>query len=109
MARSTVHDVARAAGVSLSTVDRVLNGRSSVRRATRERVEEAMRALNYVRNSAAANLSRGRSFRFLFLLPTLVLSSWADATGVVPTGSSASVFFGSVVVGVCLPLVVPFF
>ena len=29
-----------------------------------------MRALNYVRNSAAANLSRGRSFRFLFLLPS---------------------------------------
>lgn len=29
-----------------------------------------MRSLNYVRNSAAANLSRRRSFRFLFLLPS---------------------------------------
>ncbi|WP_085855421.1 substrate-binding domain-containing protein [Palleronia marisminoris] len=70
MARSTIHDVARVAGVSLSTVDRVLNGRHSVRRATRERVEDAMRSLDYVRNAAAANLSRGRSFRFLFLLPS---------------------------------------
>ncbi|SFH47222.1 transcriptional regulator, LacI family [Palleronia marisminoris] len=29
-----------------------------------------MRSLDYVRNAAAANLSRGRSFRFLFLLPS---------------------------------------
>lgn len=70
MARSTIHDVARVAGVSLSTVDRVLNGRHSVRAATRDRVEQAMRSLDYVRNSAAANLSRRRSFRFLFLLPS---------------------------------------
>ncbi|MBS1302734.1 LacI family DNA-binding transcriptional regulator [Loktanella sp. SALINAS62] len=69
MTRSTVHDVARVAQVSLSTVDRVLNGRHAVRPETRERVENAVRALGYVRNIAAANLSRGRGFRFLVLLP----------------------------------------
>lgn len=67
--RPTIHDVARVAGVSLSTVDRVLNGRHSVRAATRDRVETAMRSLGYVRNAAAANLSRRRILRFLFLLP----------------------------------------
>ncbi|PZX16952.1 LacI family transcriptional regulator [Palleronia aestuarii] len=70
MSRPTIHDVARVAGVSLSTVDRVLNGRLSVRHATRTRVEEAIRDLGYLRNSAAANLSRRRSFRFEFILPS---------------------------------------
>ncbi|WP_206076970.1 LacI family DNA-binding transcriptional regulator [Palleronia sediminis] len=69
MTRSTIHDVARVARVSLSTVDRVLNDRNRVRPATRARVEEAVRALGYVRNAAAANLSRQRRFRFLFVLP----------------------------------------
>ena len=36
--RATVHDVARAAGVSLATVDRVLNGRPGVRAITAEKV-----------------------------------------------------------------------
>ncbi len=69
MARPTIHDVAREAGVSLSTVDRVLNGRTSVRAPTRDRVEGAMRSLGYVRNTAAANLSRGRTYRLAFVLP----------------------------------------
>lgn len=69
MPRATIHDVARVAGVSLSTVDRVLNGRHAVRKQTRDRVEEAVRTLGYVRNVAAANLSRGRDLRFTVLLP----------------------------------------
>ena len=70
MTRATIHDVARVANVSLSTVDRVLNGRNSVRQSTRDKVEEAVRSLGYVRNTAAANLSRQRRTRFLFLLPS---------------------------------------
>ncbi|SDE96075.1 LacI family DNA-binding transcriptional regulator [Limimaricola pyoseonensis] len=69
MARPTIHDVARRAGVSLSTVDRVLNGRAGVRAATRERVETVMRDIGFVRDLAAANLSKRRRYRFLFLLP----------------------------------------
>ena len=38
MARPTIADLARTAGVGISTVDRVLNGRDPVRRATAERV-----------------------------------------------------------------------
>lgn len=69
MTRPTIHDVARAAGVSLSTIDRVLNGRSGVRQATQIRVAEAMRELGYERNTAAANLARRRQDRLLFILP----------------------------------------
>lgn len=69
MSRPTIHDVARIAGVSLSTVDRVLNDRASVRKATQIRVAEAMRELGYERNAAAANLARRRQDRLLFILP----------------------------------------
>lgn len=69
MARPTVHDVARAAGVSLSTVDRVLNDRDGVRQSTQIRVNEAMEKLGYQRNIAAANLSKRREYRIRFILP----------------------------------------
>lgn len=69
MSRPTIHDVARVAGVSLSTIDRVLNGRSGVRSVTQQRVADAMRELGYERNAAAANLARRRQDRLLFILP----------------------------------------
>lgn len=69
MARPTVHDVASEAGVSLATVDRVINGRAGVREKTAERVQAAIRKLGYVRDTSAANLARQREYRFAFLLP----------------------------------------
>ncbi|GAK61094.1 transcriptional regulator, LacI family [Candidatus Vecturithrix granuli] len=45
----TIHDVAQRAGVSLSTVSRVLNDYASVSPHTRERVETAVRELHYER------------------------------------------------------------
>ncbi len=64
--RVTSHDVARLAGVSQSTVSLVLNGRTDTRipDATRQRVFEAARALNYTRNAAAHALLTGRTHRF---------------------------------------------
>ncbi|MBY8975201.1 LacI family DNA-binding transcriptional regulator [Rhodobacteraceae bacterium NNCM2] len=67
--RPTTNDIARAAGVSLATVDRVLNERPGVRRKTIERVQSAIVELGYVRDAAAANLARGRRYRLLFVLP----------------------------------------
>lgn len=67
--KPTVHDIADKAGVSLATVDRVLNGRAGVRDKTRARVFEAMEALGYVRDVAAANLARQRIYDFDFVLP----------------------------------------
>lgn len=45
--RPTIADLAQAAGVSVATVDRVLNGRLKVREATARRVYEAARAIGY--------------------------------------------------------------
>lgn len=47
MARPTIADLARAAGVSVSTVDRVLNARDPVRRATSERVLAAAERIGF--------------------------------------------------------------
>ena len=45
--RATIADLAKAAGVSTATVDRVLNGRAKVRRETVERVHEAAHAIGF--------------------------------------------------------------
>lgn len=54
----TIHDVAAAAHVSHQTVSRVLNGATNVRPTTRARVEQAIHALEYVRDNQAAALAR---------------------------------------------------
>lgn len=67
--KPTVNDIARVAGVSLATVDRVLNMRPGVRHVTIEKVNKAIEELGYIRDTAAANLARGRQYRLLFVLP----------------------------------------
>ena len=56
--RPTMNDVAALAGVSLSTVSRVVNGHGAVRADSVERVQEAIRALGYRRDHAASILRR---------------------------------------------------
>lgn len=69
MNRPTVNDIAREAGVSLATVDRVLNARPGVKEKTVSAVQEAIHRLGYVRDIAAANLARQRQYRFVAALP----------------------------------------
>jgi len=67
--RPTVNDIAREAGVSLATVDRVLNQRPGVRDKTIRAVTEAIAKLGYVRDLTAANLARSRTYRMAVVLP----------------------------------------
>ncbi|MCO5065300.1 MAG: LacI family DNA-binding transcriptional regulator [Rhizobiaceae bacterium] len=69
MSRPTVNDLAKAAGVSLATIDRVLNARAGVREQTIRRVNDAIEKIGYVRDVTAANLARQRRYRFAFVLP----------------------------------------
>lgn len=65
----TLSDVAIEAGVSYATADRVINNRGNVAEKSVRKVHEAMAELGYVRNLAAANLSRRRTYRLAFLIP----------------------------------------
>ncbi|NKF34006.1 LacI family transcriptional regulator, partial [Pseudomonas sp. BGM005] len=47
MRRPTISDLARASGVSVATVDRVLNGRHRVREETARRVYDAAQSIGY--------------------------------------------------------------
>ena len=60
----TIEDVARSAGVSAMTVSRVINKERNVRDKTRERVMEAIQALNYSPNMAARSLAAGDATHF---------------------------------------------
>ena len=62
-------DVAREAGVSTATVDRVLHGRAGVRTKTAERVDAVVRRLDYRPDPAATRLARARHRSVCFVLP----------------------------------------
>lgn len=68
--RTSLHDVALAAGVSLATVDRVLHGRAGVRARTAERVHAVVERLGYRPDPAAARLARKSRARLVFVLPS---------------------------------------
>jgi DNA-binding LacI/PurR family transcriptional regulator len=58
---ATIEDVARAAGVSISTVSYALSGKRAITESTRQRVAAAARALNYVPNAGARMLAGSRT------------------------------------------------
>lgn len=68
--RATLNDVAREAGVSLATVDRVLNKRPGVHARTVNRVADAVSRLGYRPDPSAARLARPRPHRLCFVLPS---------------------------------------
>lgn len=66
--RTKIKDIARVAGVSTATVSRALGGSARVTEATRERVHEAARKLNYRRNVRARNLRIQKSMAVLLVV-----------------------------------------
>lgn len=69
----TVHDVAKRAGVSSATVDRVLNGRKGVRALTVERVQNAAVELGYVPNRLASRLAKGKNIKLALFYPKVLI------------------------------------
>jgi DNA-binding LacI/PurR family transcriptional regulator len=59
MTTATIRDVARQAGVGVGTVSRVINGSPAVSETTRQKVLEAIEALDFSPNMAARRLSLG--------------------------------------------------
>lgn len=67
---ATMSDVARRAGVSVSTVSYAMTGTRPIRPATRERIERAMRELGYTPNALARGLKSKRSKIIAVLYPS---------------------------------------
>lgn len=68
---STIRDVARHAGVSTATVSRVINHIPNVKPETVEKVNEAIKACNFVPNFVARNLKSEQSRTVGFLVPDI--------------------------------------
>ena len=66
---ATIFDVAKEAGVSKSTVSRVVNGDPAVKPATREAVETAIRKLNYAPSYFAQGIRTGQTKTIALLVP----------------------------------------
>lgn len=64
----SIKDVAKHAGVAISTVSKVLNNYPNVSEETKRRVNQAVEELNFVPNSVAAALSSKQSGRVALLL-----------------------------------------
>lgn len=64
----SIKEVAKHAGVAISTVSKVLNGYPNISEETRKKVNDAIRELNYIPNSIASALSSKQFGRIALLL-----------------------------------------
>ncbi|MBI5667656.1 MAG: LacI family DNA-binding transcriptional regulator [Chloroflexi bacterium] len=67
---ATITDVARLAGVSITTVSRILNNKPDVAQATRQRVLDAIQQLNFTPHVQAQRLAAGKSQSIAVLYPS---------------------------------------
>lgn len=90
---STIHDIAKITGYSVSTISRVLNNHPYVSDEKRARVKAVIKDLDYIPNSNARSLSYGKSLQIGVLLP-LINNSWFDemTSGVIEEASKKRLY-----------------
>lgn len=72
-------DIARMAGVSVATVDRVIHNRGKVSEENLARINEVLRQVNYRPNLIARSLASGRRYTLCVVMPRFVQGEyWAD-------------------------------
>ncbi|MDM3872352.1 LacI family DNA-binding transcriptional regulator [Porticoccus sp. W117] len=69
--KPTLKDVAKEAGVAVSTVSYVINGTSSISDEVRKRVFDVIEKIGYLQNSSARTMRTGRSMSLGLILPDL--------------------------------------
>lgn len=78
MSKLTLEEIARLAGVSRSTVSRVVNNHTSVRPVVRERVRQVINETGYLPNPAARSLARRRSGIIGLVVPRAIQFLFTD-------------------------------
>ncbi len=71
MENANIHDVAKAAGVSLATVSRVIRDQDCVRPATKEKVLQAIKDLDYQPNALARQLRTQETKTVIVIVPDI--------------------------------------
>jgi LacI family transcriptional regulator len=87
--KTTISDVAKAAGVSVATVSRALTGNYPVAEGTMKRIQRAVEGLDYVANSHARALAGGGQRIVAFVLESSLGPGFADAAHGVAQESAA--------------------
>ena len=67
--KTNIHDVAEKAGVSISTVSRVINNNYPVKKETREKIEKVIEELNYKPNEVARSLILNKTYNIGIIVP----------------------------------------
>jgi LacI family transcriptional regulator len=65
----TIKDIAKLAGVSIGTVDRVLHNRGRVAKETEKNIKEIIKKYNYQPNIFASQLKKGEKYNFCVIMP----------------------------------------
>lgn len=91
----TIADIARASGVSVSTVSRILNNKPDVAEETRRRVQAVIQELGFTPHAQAQRLAAGRSRAIALLFPDAQLSLMREEfiLGAAKAASDASYTF----------------
>jgi DNA-binding LacI/PurR family transcriptional regulator len=75
---TNIRSIAKLAGVSVSTVSRVLNDHPYVKEEKRRKVLDAVEQLNYIKNANAVHLSKGKTYSIGVILPYLNLPYFGE-------------------------------
>src|SRR5581483_11681493 len=69
--KTTIHDVARKAGVSISTVSMVMNNKGSISDATRKKVMEVLEELKFMSSRSSIILKKRPAYTVGLVIPNL--------------------------------------
>ena len=94
-----IKDIAELSGVSVGTVDRVLHNRPSVSQKAREKVEKALKEMDYHPNVYASALAYNKSYKF-YCIPYLIIEGiLGGSNGDLPAVDKDLAFIGEINTG----------
>ncbi|MBO1005809.1 LacI family DNA-binding transcriptional regulator [Pseudogracilibacillus auburnensis] len=93
MKKATIEDVARKANVSVATVSRVINAQGGVRKSTEEKIVQAIKELNYVRNAVARSMVRKETKTIAVIVPDICNPFFSEVVAGVERKAIAKDYF----------------